>query len=74
MDDKYIKDKAAKVQKMRNQGQFLRSIMILSLFCFRNLTPERHGGWIRTGGKAKGFPGETWTSLENRGGRGSGKV
>lgn len=41
--------------------------MTLSKFCFRNLTPERHGEWIRVGGKAKSFPGETWTSLENGG-------
>lgn len=33
------------------------------------MTPERHGVGIRMGGKAKGFPGETWMSLENGGER-----
>lgn len=69
LDDKILKIKLYKVQKMRNRGQFLRRIMTWLKFCFRNMTPERHGVGIRTGGKAKGFPGETWMSLENGGER-----
>ena len=47
--------KAAKVQKMRNRGKFLRKITALAGFRFRKLTPRG----TRVHWEADGFPGET---------------